>query len=606
MEDSRIAWPFAGRRAELDHVRNSLRPGSPGIVITGPAGSGRTRLAAEAVRGLPHVPVGRGPFSARTVLVADDAHLLDDDTAARVFDAARRGFARVLVTVPAGRAVPDGIGRLWRDELLPRLDLAPLSETQTAEVLGAALGGHVESISVRRFAHASQGGLRLLRELALATRETGALAEVCGVWTWRGAPPLTGRVGELVEAMLGHRDTAERAALEVLAYTEPLDPALGTIQIDVLERLEARGLVTIDASLRVRLAHPLYGPVLRASAGRLRAARLLAVATPAAQPEGPGVQIQIRAETAALLARIAAGELTAIPQCVAGHLAGELPAGSSADGDLAGFCAARAWAARLCGDVREAVAWSSEGLRRVPGHHASLRELAVAAAHLGDLATADRALASCADPAAAAWVFAARGDLRAARAAAGYGSSALALHDLVRLGAAGRVAERLESLAEREGGALTAVLAAHAAAVVAGDGPALDKVARQLADQGLRLHAAEAAAHAAAAYAASPGAGRDDARAGRAAGRVAAALAAGCQGARTPALVDLALTTRAPVRLSARQREIVCLAAAELTNRQIAERLGLSVRTVGNHLVSAYQRLGTNDRNALARLLALT
>jgi DNA-binding CsgD family transcriptional regulator len=86
---------------------------------------------------------------------------------------------------------------------------------------------------------------------------------------------------------------------------------------------------------------------------------------------------------------------------------------------------------------------------------------------------------------------------------------------------------------------------------------------------------------------------------------VAAALAAGCQGARTPALTDLALASRAPVRLSARQQQIVCLAAAELTNRQIAERLGLSVRTVGNHLVSAYQRLGTNDRNALAQLLAL-
>ncbi|MBO3748435.1 helix-turn-helix transcriptional regulator [Streptosporangiaceae bacterium NEAU-GS5] len=604
MDDSRAAWPYAGRGAELDHVRHNLRPGTPGIVIIGPAGSGRSRLAAEAVRGLPHVRVGRHPsdrhlLNGRTVLVADDAHLLDEATAAWLCDVARRGLARVLVTAPAGQAVPENVGRLWREELLTRMDLSPLAEDQTGAVLGAALGGHVEAVTVRRFARESQGDARLLRALVQVTRASGALSKVSGVWTWRGAAPLTGRVGELVEARLGRLDAAEREALEVLAHSEPLDPCAGTVHLGVLERLEGRGLVVIDASLRVRLAHPLYGPVLRAGTGRLRAARLRAEAAP---PQDPGPRV--RDETARLLTQIRDGRLATITPGLAEHLAGE--PGNAADRDLADFCAVRAWAARLRGEVREAVAWSNEGLRRAPGHHASLRELAVAAAHLGDLATADHALVTCDYPAAAAWALAARGDFHAAREAAELGAGwALALHDLVRLGAAGQVVGRLERLAEREDSPLTAVLAAHAAAVVAGDGAALDKVARRLADLGLRLHAAEAAAQAVAAYAAGP-ADAASLRAARAAARLAGTLAAGCQGARTPALVDLALASRTPVRLSARQRQIVCLAAAELTNRQIAERLGLSIRTVGNHLVSAYQRLGTNDRNALAQLLGPT
>ncbi|EFL42858.1 response regulator transcription factor, partial [Streptomyces griseoflavus] len=67
----------------------------------------------------------------------------------------------------------------------------------------------------------------------------------------------------------------------------------------------------------------------------------------------------------------------------------------------------------------------------------------------------------------------------------------------------------------------------------------------------------------------------------------AIALARRCEDARTPALAGLVLG-----ELTSRQRQIVTLAAQGLSNRQIAERLTLSVRTVGNHLYGAYTRLG--------------
>ncbi len=55
--------------------------------------------------------------------------------------------------------------------------------------------------------------------------------------------------------------------------------------------------------------------------------------------------------------------------------------------------------------------------------------------------------------------------------------------------------------------------------------------------------------------------------------------------------------------LTAQQREIVRLAAQGLRNREIAERLFLSPRTVGSHLHHAYPKLGVSGRHQLAGLL---
>ena len=55
--------------------------------------------------------------------------------------------------------------------------------------------------------------------------------------------------------------------------------------------------------------------------------------------------------------------------------------------------------------------------------------------------------------------------------------------------------------------------------------------------------------------------------------------------------------------LTDREREVVRLAASGLTNRDIAERLFVSVRTVTTHLYRSYSKLGVNDREHLAALL---
>ena len=52
--------------------------------------------------------------------------------------------------------------------------------------------------------------------------------------------------------------------------------------------------------------------------------------------------------------------------------------------------------------------------------------------------------------------------------------------------------------------------------------------------------------------------------------------------------------------LSAREREVMTLVAAGLSNKEIAERLFLSVRTVERHLSNVYVKLRVSGKAARA------
>jgi DNA-binding CsgD family transcriptional regulator len=66
----------------------------------------------------------------------------------------------------------------------------------------------------------------------------------------------------------------------------------------------------------------------------------------------------------------------------------------------------------------------------------------------------------------------------------------------------------------------------------------------------------------------------------------------------TPALV------RAAEPLTPREREVALLAGAGATSREVAARLGVSVRTVDNHLASIYRKAGIGGRHELGELFA--
>lgn len=170
------------------------------------------------------------------------------------------------------------------------------------------------------------------------------------------------------------------------------------------------------------------------------------------------------------------------------------------------------------------------------------------------------------------------------------------LHRAARSGRAMDVEEELRSLAAASDSQLVAALAHHAAGLARGDGGAVESAAAHLGQLGAPLLAGEAAADAATVHL---DAGRPD----RA---LACALAAqrfaeGCTGLAT-GWIDAGPAGRL---LSPRELEVVALASAGRTSRDVAEELYVSLRTVENHLHRAYAKLGVAGRSELADALVL-
>jgi DNA-binding CsgD family transcriptional regulator len=168
-----------------------------------------------------------------------------------------------------------------------------------------------------------------------------------------------------------------------------------------------------------------------------------------------------------------------------------------------------------------------------------------------------------------------------------------ALHHATRFGDR-TTAARLAELSETVYGPVVGLFAQHAAAFGAGVAAALDTASAEFEKSGMLLAAADAAAQAALLH---DSAG--DRRRTNESGANALRLAERCGGATTPAIKAAAR----PLPLTPREREIAELVAAGLSNREIAEQLILSVRTVEGHVYRACFKLDVADRDELAKLI---
>ncbi|ANZ35671.1 hypothetical protein BBK82_05840 [Lentzea guizhouensis] len=276
-----MGWPFVGRDAELAAVRRAVR--GTGLIVAGPAGVGKTRLLDEvacdvrlrATAAMSAIPLGvmapllpsmdPSPLVMLTaarealrgrVVVVDDVHLLDDASAGLLHLLVTHREAVVVATLRSGERAPDPVVALWKDELLPRIELEPLGRAAVVEVLETVLGGAVESATAERLWTATAGNMLLLREMHFAAQWVSH----DGVWSLDGPLPLSARLVELIESHLAAVSDEDRRVLELLAFGEPLD-------LPAAESLDGLVVVSDDG---LRLAHPLYGEVLRAQCPPLR------------------------------------------------------------------------------------------------------------------------------------------------------------------------------------------------------------------------------------------------------------------------------------------------------------------------------------------------
>jgi DNA-binding CsgD family transcriptional regulator len=180
-----------------------------------------------------------------------------------------------------------------------------------------------------------------------------------------------------------------------------------------------------------------------------------------------------------------------------------------------------------------------------------------------------------------------------ARATGRFAAEVLCLQNATQFGvrtSAPRLRE-LESIVE---GRRAGLAARFAAALRDGDGAELSSVSEEFERMGDLVAAVDAAAHAALAY-------RRQDRRGSALGcsTRANALADQCGGACTPALRQASET----LPLTDREAEVVMLIGEGLSNRAVAERLTLSIRTIESHIYRAMMKTGTTSRDELGALL---
>ena len=334
-------WGFVGRTDELRRLSDAATGISGrGLIVSGTAGIGKTRLLREGVAalsrerfavltasanaatsGLPFgglaqvlpvdQPVGLSPAgllrwavdalhqqaAGRPIVFAiDDAHLLDPVSATLVYLVARSGQAGgtapqsgrpqsdraiVLATLRNGEHVPESIRSLWTEDLVDHIELHALTASDTADLLREMLDGPVDSASVDRLWRLSAGNALLLRELVIAARTGGELTTAYGLWRWTGRLELAPSLTDLIDVRIGGLTNEIRTVLELVAFGEPIGLRLLEQATDPasVELAEERGLIRVlrdDRRTTVRLGHPLYGEVVRRGCPVTRRHRLLA------------------------------------------------------------------------------------------------------------------------------------------------------------------------------------------------------------------------------------------------------------------------------------------------------------------------------------------
>jgi hypothetical protein len=251
-----IHWATTTRPRTVDRLLAQLAPtagdpGSGGIALLGPDGIGKTTLAEQlgdrlgdkdpvwvigtasnravpfgafsrliniAEVGKPAALIQAALDSLLTVadgalIIVDDAHLLDALSASLVYQLAQHGAGRqvqsgadrLVVTVASTATPPDPITALWDDDLLTKIDVAPLDSDETAAIL-ATVGVPGAATELH---HRSGGNPLYLRHLVQAAPD----------------PDGDQSLPELIDRFLAQQPAQIREVLSYLTVHEPISIA---------------------------------------------------------------------------------------------------------------------------------------------------------------------------------------------------------------------------------------------------------------------------------------------------------------------------------------------------------------------------------------------
>jgi DNA-binding CsgD family transcriptional regulator len=303
-----------GRVAERERIGRLLRGRPPtGVLIAGEQGVGKTRLGAlareqaqESGFEVHHVLAGAAtraiPFGALATLLpvvrdaaessqvalgsaanhlaglgggqpllisVDDAHHLDDPSAAVLHQVGADGSVTVLMTVRSDLPMPEPVRALWRSGAAERLDLGPLSADEIEQILELVLEGSPAPRTVGALARLSEGNGLYLRELIEGSLAGGSLRQVGGLWHL-DEPATTPRLAEIIDERLAQLDDDARHGLELVTVAGSLGYLLlaEAVGEDAIEALELQGLVTITSDRQRRIVtvgHPIHADVVRST-----------------------------------------------------------------------------------------------------------------------------------------------------------------------------------------------------------------------------------------------------------------------------------------------------------------------------------------------------
>jgi DNA-binding CsgD family transcriptional regulator len=345
----RLTWPLTGRSKEQRLIEAAIFDSAlAGVVVCGAAGVGKSRIAREALSSAGSqgcevrwivgtssarsIPLGAlsswaesvaddnlelvrsaiasltsSPPGKTVVLGVDDVALLDDLSTFVVHQIIQHRAAKVVLTIRQGESIPAGVRELWDGGHLDRLDLQPLSGSETTALISATLGGPVDPQAAERLWTLTRGNPLYLRNIVEQEVADERLAMQDDYWRWLGDPVLPPSLIELVEGRIGGLPSSVSDVIDALAVGEPIELGSLTRITDpaAVEQADIRGLIALDQvgdRVEARLAHPLYGEVRRnrAAATRLRRLRGLVAAELAASDDRDDMQVVVRRATLSL------------------------------------------------------------------------------------------------------------------------------------------------------------------------------------------------------------------------------------------------------------------------------------------------------------------